>query len=145
MEKEAELDVELGTGETAGSENSLVLVGDHRLRLERRAEEDVLRVEAPDGQIRVCVTVTASGATIELDGADLAIRSSGALDLDARRLTLRAREELRLESDANLKVRAEGAVRIEGLEQYLVSRRGDLSVYANDDVRIDGERIKMNC
>lgn len=126
-------------------EHELALAGDHRLRLERHPGQDVLRIEGGDGTLRVSVTVTPAGATVELTGGDLTIRSTGALAIDAQRLSLRSRETLTLESGADVEVRAEGAVRTEGHEQHHVSRRGGHTIYANDDVSIDGERIKMNC
>lgn len=133
------------TTSAAVLEPPVPLVGNHRLLLERRPDADVLRVEGMDGRLRVAVTVTAAGATIELDGADLAIRSSGELSIDAQKLSLRGREEVTIESGGDVEVRAEGALRTEAHEQRHVARRGDHSVYANDDVRLDGERIRMNC
>ena len=127
------------------AEHPMTLLGGHRLRLERRPDADVLRVEGADGRLRVAVIVTSAGTAIELDGADLTIRASGELAIDARRLSLRASEGLTLESGADVEVRASGAVRTEADEQCHVSRRGDHRVYANDDVRLNGERIKMNC
>jgi hypothetical protein len=124
---------------------SVALVGDHRLRLTRSQDEDVLRVEAPDGRLCVSVVVTPEGTRIELEGAELAIRSSGGVAIDAEHVSLTGREGLSLATERDLEIRAGGVIRTEGHAQHLVSRRGDLTVYANDDVKIAAERIKMNC
>ncbi len=124
---------------------STALVGEHHLRLMRRPHEDTLRVEAPDGRLCVSVVVTSEGVRIELDGAELAIRSSGGVSIDAEHVALRGREGLSLATDQDLEIRAGGVIRTEGHAQHLVSRMGDLTVYANDDVKIAAERIKMNC
>jgi len=124
---------------------STALVGEHRLRMVRRPDEDMLRVEAPDGRLCVTVVVTPTGVRIELDGTELAIRSSGGVSIDAEHVALRGREGLSLATDRDMEIRAGGVIRTEGHAQHLVSRMGDLTVYANDDVKIAAERIKMNC
>jgi hypothetical protein len=123
----------------------VALAGGHHLRLTRSPDADVLRVEGADGRLRLSVSVTAAGLAIELEGADLLLRAAGALAIDAERLTLRAREGLALESGGDLELRAEGAISSEAHRQSLLARRGDVAVRANDDVRLDGERIRMNC
>lgn len=140
--REAVLD-ETGVGESSRQETTLR--GGHRLAVLRRDEEDVLRVEGGGGELHLEVSVTDSGTTIRLEGADVQIRSSGSLSLDARELAIRGREELSLRSEADLSLEAADVIRSEGHAQQLVARRGDASIYANDDVRLDGERIKMNC
>lgn len=124
---------------------ALALVGEHHLYVERRGDEDVLRVEAPDGRLRVAVVVTPTGTTVELEGGDLAIHSSGEVAIDAERVSLAGRDGLSLSTDQDLEIYAGGVIRTDAHAQHLVARRGDLTVYANDDVKIAAERIKMNC
>lgn len=125
--------------------SSVALVGDHTMRLIRDPGRDVLRVEGGDGRLRVSVAVTDAGVSIELDGAELMLRSSGTISLEAERLALRGREGLSLESGGDLDIRAEGVLASDARTQRIEARTGDVSVRANDDVRLDGERIKMNC
>lgn len=138
-----------GAGLTVADRDSrgspIVLTGGHRLRVERGRDEDLLHLEAADGRLRVTLVVTAEGTRIELDGAELAIRSSGGVAIDAERVSLVGREGLSLATDQDLEIRAGGVIRTEGHAQHLVSRLGDLTIRANDDVKVTAERIKMNC
>lgn len=124
---------------------SLALVGDHRLVLVRGSGEDVLRLEGKDGRLQVEVVVTESGTRLELQGTDVRIRSTGDLSLDGETVAITGRERVSLRSEGDLDLEAAGLLRSEAHAQRLVARRGDTTIYANDDVRLDGERIKMNC
>lgn len=95
-----------------------------------------LTVRAPDGRVCVTITLTAQGPAVEIDAASLSIASRGALRLEA--------DELSLASRGALTLAAEGDVVVQGRSQHLVSTHGDIHVEANDDVRVDGERIKLN-
>lgn len=126
-------------------EGSLALAGEHRLTVERQGEEDVLRIEGPDGGLRLSVVVTPRGPEVRLEGSDLRIRSTGSLDIDAEHVAIRGRRGLTLRSDAEAELNVAGKLRTEARSQRIVARRADVSVYANDDVKLDGERIRMNC
>lgn len=129
----------------AGEREDLALAGDHRLVVLRGGTEDVLRVEGEDGRLHVEVVVTESGARLELGGADVRIRSSGDLSLDAERVSITGRERVTVRSEGDLDLEVAGVLRSEAHAQRLIARRGDTTIYANDDVRLDGERIRMNC
>lgn len=95
-----------------------------------------LTVRAPDGRVCVTITLTAQGPAVEIDAASLSIASRGDLRLEAERMTLASRGALTLE--------AQGELVLQGHSQHLVSTHGDIHVEANDDVRVDGERIRLN-
>lgn len=124
---------------------SLALAGDHQLVLVRGSGEDVLRVEGKDGRLEVEVVVTESGTRLELHGTDVRIRSAGDLSLDGETVAITGRERVSVRSEGELDLEAAGLLRSEAHAQRIVARRGDTTIYANDDVRLDGERIKMNC
>lgn len=124
---------------------SVALAGDHRLVVTRGTEEDVLQVEGSDGNLHVEVVVTESGTRVRLEGGEVQIRSSGRLSLDGESVAIRGRDGVSLQSGADLEVDVVGVIKSEAHAQRLIARRGDTTIYANDDVRLDGERIKMNC
>lgn len=124
---------------------SVTLAGDHRLVVTRGTEEDVLQVKGSDGRVHVEVVVTDTGTSIRLEGEDVQIRSSGRLSLDGESVAIRGRDGVSLQSGADMEVDAAGVIRSEAHAQRLIARRGDTTIYANDDVRLDGERIRMNC
>ena len=128
-----------------GTLGPVVLAGGHRLNVERRDSADVLEIAGADGRLRIEIVVTEDGPVIRLDGANLRIHASGSLSLDAETLALRGREGVSLASGGDLSISAEGDLRTEARSQEVVARRGDVAVQANDDVTLDGERIRMNC
>jgi hypothetical protein len=125
IEKERNAAGEPGTGgePAPGGTVALELAGGHRLHLARQGEgSDRLRLETPGGAVALSIEVRDGGVTLALEGVDLTLRSSGRLALEAERLALVGRS---------------------GLD--LVSSRGDVRLRANDDVRLNGERVMVNC
>jgi hypothetical protein len=128
-------------------EQCIELRGRQRLTIIRDSGrgEDVLHLEAGDGTTTLLVRVGPGGTQVELGAASLALRVQGELAIDAGRIALHAREGLSLTTGGNFVMRSGAALAIEAVEQKLVATRGDISLYANDDVKVDGERIRMNC
>lgn len=118
------------------------LAGGYALHV--RDEGSALDVHAPDGRLCVRLVLAADGPRIEISGASLAVHAEREIALSCQRFTVDAAEGLALRSGADLEVRAEGALRSEGFSQAIVARRGDVDIQANDDVAVDGERIRLN-
>ena len=119
------------------SERTLVLSADHTLHLERSPEGDLVRIAGSDGGSAITVHVSARGLEVKLEGVALTLQTSGDLTLDAERLHLRGREAVTIET--------EGALSLEAREQTIAATLGSVVVRANDDVALDGERIRLNC
>ncbi|MEZ4380356.1 MAG: hypothetical protein R3A79_03355 [Nannocystaceae bacterium] len=103
-----------------------------------------LDLHAPDGRLCVRLTLGEAGPQIEVLGASLAIRAERELTLACEQLEIDAEAGIRVRSRGDLELFADGALRTEAFEQRLVARRGDLSLEANDDVAVEGERILLN-
>lgn len=114
-----------------------IRLGCHFLHIEAEAGGHVLRLIGPGGAQRLEIAVTADGPVLRLHSG-LKIELSGALEINAATVSLHGREGLSLTSGADARIVAAGD---------LVARAelGDVSVRANDDVRLDGERVRMNC
>ncbi len=101
-------------------------------RVEARAEgsgEERVTVRSASGEVELEVRFTERGPLLRFRAADLELSSPGEVRVDCDRLELRAKKEI----DA-----LAGSLRFE-------AERGDVEIEANDDVRLLGERIKMNC
>lgn len=120
---------------------------DRKLQGEDRQlqEEDRVRLLEADGTTCLTIRVGAGGTVIELGGGPVALNVEGDLAISSRRLHLHGREEVAISSDADIRVEAEENSSIRAKRQEIVSTRGNLKASANDDVLIDGERIRMNC
>ena len=103
-----------------------------------------LDLHAPDGRLCVRLTLGEGGPQIEVIGGSLAIRAEEDISLSCRRLDIDAAQGMRLRSGGELELSAAGALRSDGFSQHLVARRGDLSLEANDDIAVEGERILLN-
>jgi len=144
-------DVSVVTGQEITK--GLELFGGQRLTIVRagpRGAEapgggDVLHLVGPDGNTTLKVHIGPEGTKIELGAASLAVRVEGDLAIDAGRISLHGREGFSISTGGDLTVRADANIFAKAIEQKFVATRGDVTLYANDDVKIDGERIRMNC
>ncbi|MFH1764450.1 MAG: hypothetical protein ABIF09_09685 [Gemmatimonadota bacterium] len=107
--------------------------------------EDCVRLLDSEGATSLTIRVGAGGTVIELGGGPVALNVEGDLAISSRRLMLHGREEVTITSDADVRIEAQENALIKAKRQEIIATRGDMKVYANDDVKIDGERIRMNC
>jgi hypothetical protein len=124
---------------------NLELAGHRRLEIERAHGEDVLRISNPSGAPALTLLVREGEIEIRLEAGSLALRADGDLALEARSISMRGREGILLESGGDARIAAEGTLVQEAARQRIRAHCGDVDVRANDDVKIDGERIRMNC
>ncbi|MFW5699112.1 MAG: hypothetical protein ACOCYN_04580 [Planctomycetota bacterium] len=96
-------------------------------------EETVLRID-----------IAADEPRVELRARHLALRADERIDIAAPQVAIHAEDDLQLASGGAAGLEVAGPLRVEGHTTELRSRRGDVAIHANDDVRIDGERIKLN-
>ncbi|MBZ5638492.1 MAG: hypothetical protein LAO51_06990 [Acidobacteriia bacterium] len=121
----------------------LELVGGQRLVVARRGGEDLVTLVARDGEISFTLRITPSGPVLRFD-RDLTIEASEALDLVGRRVGIRGREGVAIESGADATIEVAGDLTSTARIQNLRARVGDVNVKANDDIRLTGERIRLN-
>lgn len=115
--------------------------------------EDLLTVRSPEGQVEIEVRLTKEGPVIRASGAALQIGSAGKVSVDCEEFHVRARErivqasggELRQEAAGDATLKVKGHLGTEARTTTIRSRRGDTRVEANDDVKLKGERVRLNC
>ncbi|WP_437677281.1 hypothetical protein [Sorangium sp. So ce131] len=127
----ADLDLAGGGGAAAGGDarTQVMLRSGYGIEAVESPEVSLLHVRAPTGRIVLTMRLLPEGPSLEVEGVSLNIAARGDLRLSADRLSLTARGDAEIACGGNLSLRAE---------------RGDVVVKANDDVRIDGERIALN-
>jgi len=126
------------------SRDSRIAIGGYELVLERTETGGVLRLVGRDGSQPIEIEVTPAGPVLRLRSG-LAISVDGDVELAGDRLSLHARRALTLTSDGAMDVRAAGDLNSEAAAHAITARLGDVAVRANDDVKLNGERIKLNC
>lgn len=105
---------------------------------------DRLVLRARDGRVLLTVAVTDDGLELSLGPGDVTLRADGVLALDAQQLRLRGRDSLSFESDGHAHLVARRSLTMRAEEQTLEATLGDVCIAANDDVKINGERVKLN-
>lgn len=131
-------------GPSAGEAYQLEFVGGQRLLVERGASEDLLTLVAPSGDIVFSIRMTPSGPVLRFESG-LRIEASGALEFAGKSLALLGEEGVSIRSGGDASIEVAGDLSTTARAQNIRARLGDVSVKANDDVRLAGERVRLNC
>jgi hypothetical protein len=83
------------------------------------------------------IRFTDDGPVLRFPSAALRMETDQDVELACRDFRVRARGEVELEAGET--------ARVEGHGVEVESRRADVRIRANDNVRVDGERILLNC
>lgn len=124
---------------------SLELVGGQRLVLERSPREDVLRFVTTDGRVTLSIHVTEQGPVLRFEGASLAIQAAGELSIEAQHLRLHGHAGMTLTAGGDVTLATPGDLHTHARTQNITADLGNVNVRANDDVKLNGERIMVNC
>ena len=111
-----------------------------------------LMVTAPGGRMCLKIQLTDAGPVLELQGVSLKLTAQKDLSLTCESLEINAEKEMIMRTkgdmvqaaDRNISIMAKGAMQTNASSQYLRARTGDFEVKANDDVLLDGERVRLN-
>ena len=125
-----------------GGDASLALPSGYSVNVDADGEQLVVR--APGGKVCVRIALTPEGPQVEIEAGSIALRSAGESALSGSRLTLEGREGIVLRSGTDMSIDVDGAMRSTALEHHIEATTGNIHVEANDDVKVDGERIRLN-
>jgi hypothetical protein len=120
------------------------LTAEQTLVVERGPDLDVLQIVRPDGQACLTVHVTPEGPVLRFEGS-LVLEATGGLAINAQQIALHGRDGLALSSGGDARIDVAGDLHSRARIQNITAVLGNVNVKANDDVRMNGERIKMNC
>ena len=123
---------------------SLDLAGEQQLVIQNDVGVSVLRILDPGGRVTLSIEVTERGPVLCFE-SDLEVRAAGALDFEAQRVAIRGREGVCIESGADARIVAAGDLHSVARIQNVRARLGNVNLKANDDVKLRGERILLNC
>ena len=121
------------------------LRGDQQLVIDQGPQEDRLMITSADGRVSLTITITEQGPVLHLEGSGLMIRTDGDLAINAKSLAIHGRDGIALTSGGDAHISAAGDLTTTARIQNITAELGNVNVQANDDVKIDGERILMNC
>ena len=110
-------------------------------------------VRGVGGEIELDVELTDAGPRLRFRAAALALEADGKVQVDCDEFHVRAKSGITQETDGDLGERVagnaitvvDGHLRMSALTAGVRATRGDVRLKANDDVKLTGERIKLNC
>ena len=121
------------------------LVADQHLEIERRPGSNLLNIMSAGGVVTLSILVTSEGPVLRIDGAAIEIRAEGRLSIDAQEVAIRGRESVALTTGGDVEIQAEGDLHSTARIQHITADLGNVNIKANDDVKLNGERIRANC
>ena len=124
---------------------TLELPGRQSLVVERKPGDTTLRILSPEGEARLTIFITEAGPVLRVEGRAVSIEVTGDLAIESEHLALRGRKGLTLESGGDARLAAAGDFQTEARIQTHRARLGNVNLEANDDVKLKGERIRLNC
>ncbi len=124
----------------------------HRAEIVRDQPSESLTLRTRDGHCMLAIEMTDHGALLRLSGESLEIAASAKLSLRAERLEIAA-DSASFDIGGDLTERVAGDVRREAQGAAVLgarslgieARQGGVAIKANDDVDLQGERVRLNC
>ncbi|RLB81914.1 MAG: hypothetical protein DRH15_06395 [Deltaproteobacteria bacterium] len=123
----------------------MAMVGGRELLIESNCDSNIIRIIEPEGTASLTILITKKGPIVQLTGKSLMIEAEGDISFEAENISLHSRKTTTISSETDLSFRAEGTIDSKASEHSICSELGDVKVKANDDVKLNGERIKLNC
>ena len=111
-----------------------------------------IKILAPTGEVQLVINLTPTGLALDINAKEININADEALNLSSKKINLVAAEKINIESNGNLiqQVKKDCLTEVEGTHkliaqvQKITAILGNVEIKANDDVRINGERVKLN-
>lgn len=108
-------------------------------------QSNQLFVSDPSGGISLQITMTDQGPLLQMNSAVLNISAEQKLSLSAEEVDIHAKKQLNLRSDGEMTEAIAGDKSSTAEAYDHTARLGDFQVKANDDIKLNGERVKLNC
>jgi hypothetical protein len=89
------------------------------LTVESAGSDELVEVRSSSGQVELRIRLTEEGPVLQMESARLALKATEAVEIQSPRIEIKATETLQLSSDNEIKVDAEGEVRVNGKMIYL--------------------------
>jgi len=105
--------------EEASDRREVYLREGRTLTVETSGSDELVEVRSSSGQVELRIRLTEEGPVLQMESARLELKATEAVEIQSRRIELKATETLQLSSDNEVKVDADGEVRVNGKMIYL--------------------------
>ena len=125
----------------------------HSLAVHSENDSDIVRVRNAKGLVLFTIEVSNKGATLNIEAENISIAAKNKLHLSAEEVNISSQKQLFVKSEGsfNQYVRGNKTIETQG-ENYETAKTqcikaslGDIKLTANDDIKLNGERVKLNC
>ncbi len=116
-----------------------------RLILEQRGGNEVVQLMSHSGEIAISIHMKEEGPVIRLTGASVELQATKKISFESPSIELNAQEIIKISSKGDYHQEIEGDVHSAARIQHIKADLGNVNIEANDDVRLNGERVKLNC
>ena len=111
---------ELNQHAEEGSDRREIYLREGRtLSVEQTGSDELVEVRSSSGQVELRIRLTEEGPVLQMESVRLQLKASEAVEIESKRVEIKATETLQLASGDEVKVDAEGSVRVNGKMIYL--------------------------
>lgn len=89
------------------------------LSVEQSGMDELVEIRSSSGQVELRIRLTEEGPVLQMESARLQLKASEAVEIESKRVEIRATESVTLASKDEVKVEADGEVRVNGKMIYL--------------------------
>jgi hypothetical protein len=115
----------------------------HTAQLDRENQE--LRLLDDRQNMVLSIKMTDGGLVVNLQAFQLNLTALDELNFFSKKIKMAASEDFSIETGGNFTQKTVGDAQNSARSHQITADLGNVNVKANDDVRLDGERIKLNC
>jgi hypothetical protein len=105
--------------EEASDRRELYLRDGKTLSVETAGSDELVEIRSSSGQVELRIKLTEDGPVLQMESVRLQLKASEAIEIESKRIELKETETLQLTSDNEVKVDAEGEVRVNGKMIFL--------------------------
>ena len=125
----------------------------HSLAVHSENASDIVRVRNAKGLVLFTIEVSSKGATLNIEAENISIIAKNKLHLSGEEVNISSQKQLSLKSEGsfNQYVKGDKTIETQGANietaktQCIKASLGDIKLKANDDIKLNGERVKLNC
>jgi hypothetical protein len=105
--------------EEAADRREIYLREGRTLSVEDAGTEELVEIRSSSGQVEIRIKLTEDGPVLQMESVRLQLKATESVEIASKRIEIKASETLQLASDNEVKVDAEGEVRVNGKMIYL--------------------------
>ena len=118
MSAKSKEELKLLTEETSDRREIYLREG-RTLTIEAAGSDELVEIRSSSGQVELRIKLTEDGPVLSLESVRLQLKATEAVEIESKPIDIRATETLQLSSENEVKVDAEGEVRVNGKMIYL--------------------------